>query len=409
MWTNYNFSRRDFLISGTTLFASISLKLYGEEQNSFSSFDDEMENFIKERRIPGATLAVFNKGKIIYERGYGYADIKEKIKPEPSTLFRIASLSKPVTAAGILKLFEEGKIDIDAPVVEYLKKLDIDKKIVDNRWYKISVKNLLQHTGGWDSKKSGDPMFYYPAKFVQEKNRAIKPIDVVEYMFGKPLDFDPGSKYVYSNFGYCVLGRVIEAVSGLNYEDYINRYILRPAGINDMHIGSTEYSKKRKNEATYYTAFNNTQMAELPDDKKENANPYGSFNIEIMDSHGGWIASAVEFAKFCLTFSEYSPVNILKPSTIKKIIEPPPYLSDKNREVYYGLGWLVRPKGASDKPSLWHSGSLPGSYSFAVILGDSRGWVALFNGRSADDKNYPNDAIDAALHRAAAKLKQFQD
>jgi N-acyl-D-amino-acid deacylase len=409
MWMNHKFSRRDFLISGTTLFASLSLKVYGEDQNSFSSYDKEIENFIKERRIPGATLAVFNKAKIIYTRGYGYANIQEKIKPEPPTLFRIASLSKSVTATGILKLFEDGKIDIDSPAIEYLKNLDIDKNIADNRWYKISVKNLLQHTGGWDLNKSGDPMFYYPAKFVQKTNRSIKPIDVIEYMLGKPLDFDPGSKYVYSNFGYCVLGRVIEAVSGLNYEDYIIRYILRPAGINDMHIGSTKYSKKRKNEATYYTAFNNAQMADLPNDKKENEDPYGSFNIEIMDSHGGWIASAVEFARFCQTFSEYSLINILKPSTINKIIEPPSHLSGKNHEVYYGLGWLVRPKGVNGKPNLWHSGSLPGSYSFAVILGDSRGWVALFNGRSADNKNYPNDAIDAALHRAASKVKQFSD
>lgn len=372
-------------------------------------FDDEILDFIQKRRIPGASLAVFNNGRVVYANGYGFADVDKKIKPTPTTLFRIASLSKPVTSAGILKLYEQSKIDLDAPAVEFLKKAipDVDKKIADNRWYKISIQHLLQHSGGWDSKLSKDTMFLPEKKISIALNRhAISPLDIVEYMLQKPLDFEPGTRYAYSNFGYSVLGRIIEAASGKKYEDFIKENVLNPLGIKKMRLGYTAFNRKSSDEAVCYTAFNCSLMKGFA----EEANPYGSFNLEWMDSHGGWISSSVEYARFCLAFSIGTKTQeiLFKPSTIEKVIQRPPYVS-KDEEVYYGLGWLVRPQGAGGRANLWHNGSLPGTYAFAAILGDGKGWVALFNGRSADEKNLPNSAIDAALHRAAARVGKLPD
>lgn len=406
-------SRRIFLISSGVVFSSIFLKnkLFPQSliDSSLQYFDEEVEKFINERRIPGASLAVFNQGKIVYARGYGYANIDDKIKVTPTTMFRIASLSKPLTAVGVLTLFERNKVDLDSPAIEYLKNLisDIDKKILDKRWYNVTVRRLLHHTGGWDSKISGDPMFFPASKIEKVIHRQPgKPIDVIEYMLSNPLDFEPGTRYAYSNFGYCILGRIIEAASGNSYEEFIKKNVLEPIGIKNVHSGFTEYSRRFPNEAVYYTAFNNPEMKEFPE--KENANPYGSFRLELMDSHGGWVASAVEYARFCLGLSEQSRFKILKPQTYQTMIEPPAYIKKENApEAYYGCGWLVRPQGNGGRANLWHTGSLPGTYSFAAILGDGRGWVALFNGRSADEKNLPNSAIDRALHRAASKVKKF--
>jgi N-acyl-D-amino-acid deacylase len=376
-------------------------------------FDDEILDFIQKRRIPGSSLAVFNNGRLVYANGYGFSDVDKKIRTVPTTLFRIASLSKPITAAGILKLYEQSKIDLDEPAVEFLKKViaDVDKKIVDKRWRKISVRHLLQHSGGWDSGLSGDPMFLSGKTIASGLNRSdvrVSPPDVVEYMLQKPLDFDPGTRYAYSNFGYCVLGRIIEAASGRRYEDYIRANVLAPLGIKKMRLGFTDFERRESDESVFYTRFNNPLMGEIG----ENANPYGSFQLERMDSHGGWVASSIEYARFCLAFSDGGDgkTRLFRSSTLKKVIERPSYLSiDERVEVYYGLGWFVRPNGLAGKPNLWHNGSLPGTYAFAAILGDGKGWVALFNGRSVDEKNLPNSAIDPALHRAAVKVGRLPE
>lgn len=408
-------NRRRFLnsIFATSCFFSIKCHCSDAAFPEMKPFDEEIENFIHARRIPGASLAVFNNGSLIYEKGYGFANIKDKTGVIPATLFRIASLSKPITAAGILKLVEQRRLTLDTPVVEFFDGIieNWEKKITDKRWYKITVRRLLQHSGGWDSAISGDPMFFSDKKIASGLGRLPeKPADVVEFMLSRPLDFDPGSRYAYSNFGYCLLGRVIEKIASTTYENYIKQNVLKPLGIKNMHIGATLFEKKRPDEAVYYTAFNNEEMKTFP--SAEIANPYGSFNLERMDAHGGWISTASDYARFCISFTKNAKVKILSNSGLNMIVSPPEYAvgNDKSQpETYYGLGWLVRPLGKNGNPNLWHHGSLPGSYAFAAILGDGSGWVALFNGRSSDENNLPNAAIDSALHRAAAKVKRLSE
>lgn len=415
-------TRRRFLINNGVAASSL-LILKGEllnigfcrdgEDASMKVFDEEIENYIRPRRIPGACLVVFNKGSIVYEKGYGFADVDKKIPVTPSTLFRIASLSKPITAAGILKLVEENQLSLDSRAIGFLDGIvkDYEKKVVDERWHKITVRHLLQHTGGWDSSASGDPMFFPERKIAVGIGRQPQsPSDIIEFMLGRKLDFDPGSRYAYSNFGYCLLGRIIEKVASMSYEEFIKEKILKPVGIEKMRLGRTQFEKRVPEEAIYYTAYNNAEMKNLT--VKEESNPYGSFNLERMDAHGGWIATASDYARFCIAFTEYAKTKILADSTLTTMIAPPEYVvknGEKTPETYYGCGWLVRPRGKNGKPNLWHNGSLPGTYAFAAILGDGSGWVVLFNGRSADEKNLPNAEIDPALHRAAAKVGKLPE
>src|SRR5580700_8452025 len=193
----------------------------GKTDPRLISFDRLVLAFLQENDVPGAQLAVAKNGRVRYSRGFGFADRDKKETVQPTSLFRIASISKSITAVAVMRLVEQGKIKLDDKVFEVLK-LEQPKSVnFDERWKQVTIRHLLQHTGGWDKEKSFDPL-NHSWQIVKELNskQPVTPSEIVRYMLGKPLQFDPGSEYHYGNFGYCLLGRVIEKVSGLSYEEY---------------------------------------------------------------------------------------------------------------------------------------------------------------------------------------------
>ena len=156
------------------------------------------------------------------------------------SLFRIASISKSFTAVAVLKLVEEGKLSLDAKAFPLLGIQPAVQSFVDPepRLRQITVRQLLQHTGGWDRDQSFDPMFR--SERIARANLTPPPassVAVIRYMLSRQLDFDPGARHAYSNFGYCVLGRLIEKVTGQKYEAYVREKILAPIGIAVRIIG----------------------------------------------------------------------------------------------------------------------------------------------------------------------------
>ncbi|HEV3022184.1 MAG TPA: serine hydrolase domain-containing protein, partial [Pirellulales bacterium] len=213
-----------------------------------------MTTFVERNKVPGAALAVTHRGQLVYARGFGYADgAKEPVKP--ASLFRIASISKPITAVAVLQLIEHGKLHFDDKVVERMKlspHLDGDASM-DERWREITVRHCLQHTGGWDRDKSGDPIGR-PLEIARALGvpPPARPVDIVRFMMGKPLDFAPGSKEVYSNLGYLVLGRIIEAVAAETYERYVEKEVLSPLGIKAAQLGRTLPANRAQGEVSYF-------------------------------------------------------------------------------------------------------------------------------------------------------------
>ena len=166
--------------------------------------------------MPGLALAVTDYGRLVYARGYGYADVATGEKVTPKSLFRIASISKPITAVAILQLVEQGKLGLDDRVFEVL---DYHSEIAqigdfDDRQRKITIRHLLEHRGGWDRGISFDAMFQ-SVRFANELDvpAPANPEIVIRAMLRKKLDFEPGYRYAYSNYGYCLLGRVIEKLN----------------------------------------------------------------------------------------------------------------------------------------------------------------------------------------------------
>jgi N-acyl-D-amino-acid deacylase len=371
------------------------------------AFDAVMQAFMAARKVPGGALAVVKDRRLVYARGYGWADRDKKFPVGPESRFRIASLSKPITAVAVLKLVEEGKLDLDARAFSIVRLPPVLEagRPADARLGQITIRQLLQHTGGWDRDRSYDPMFR--PKHIAEKTNTPPPASaqaVIRYMLGQPLDFDPGSRYAYSNFGYCVLGRVIEQICGQPYEKFVRETILAPIGVGRARIGASLDGRQAPGEVRYYTTDGSQADNVFSSGPKKVPLSYGGFHLEAMDAHGGWIASAVDLARFAAALDDPKRSPLLKAATCREMYAPPPPPVSREqrgalKDFWYGCGWSVRPI-RKDRANYWHNGSLPGTATLLVRREDGLSWVALFNQRS-EDKKLPDGDIDPALHRAA--------
>jgi N-acyl-D-amino-acid deacylase len=366
------------------------------------------------RGIPGGALAVVKDRRLVYARGYGWADRENRVAVRPDSLFRIASISKPVTGVAVMKLIEEGRLEPDARAFDLVRLdpvLPRGKK-PDPRLREVTVRQLLQHTGGWDREKSFDPMFR-PTAIAEATGTPppAGPAAMIRYMLGRPLDFGPGAGCAYSNFGFCVLGRIIEKVTGLSYEEYVRRSVLAPARIRRMRLGASLAAKRAEGEVRYYTRDNATARSVFPEQPGQVPWPYGGFHLEAMDAHGGWIASAVDLARFAAALDDPEKCPVLKPETQRAMYAPPPAPVSRKpdgalEDWWWGCGWSVRPVRDTGRANYWHSGSLPGTYTLLVRRWDGLSWAVLFNLRTQDPKA-PDQDIDPALHRAANAVQEW--
>jgi CubicO group peptidase (beta-lactamase class C family) len=379
----------------------------GKTEEQFVAFDHLMTSFVKQHGWPGAALAVAKNGQVVYTRGFGYADSEKKEPVAPNALFRIASLSKPITAAAVLQLVERNKLKLDDRVFDVLQLKEPNDPQVqfDDRWKRVTILQLLQHTGGWNREQSFDPMFR-STDIMKELNVAA-PVGtdaIIRYMLRRPLNFDPGTQYSYSNFGYCLLGRVIEKVSGQKYESYVCREVLAPLGIDSMKIGKTLAADRARGEVKYYTTEEDKAVLG-PQFGEVVPQSYGAWNHEALDAHGGWIASADDLVRFAAALNQPANCKILSEKSIREMFARPQGVQDrasgKPKNHYYGCGWCVRPVGDSGKLNTWHNGSLPGTSSLLVRRSDGLTWAVLFNSRDGEHGAKPADTIDVLLHDAA--------
>lgn len=386
----------------------------GSPSPGFSSVDAVMQDFMKQHRIPGASLAIADQGKLAYAKGFGYADVGSREVVTPESLFRIASISKPITAAAVMQFVDQGKLGLDEKVFEVLQyEPHVEEGAeLDPRLARITIEHLLQHRGGWDRNKSFDAMFQ-SAEFAKALGvqPPAGPDTVIRMMLGKPLDFEPGERYAYSNFGYCLLGRVIEKLSGQTYEAYVRQNVLAPAGITQMQLGATRLAGRKPGEVRYYDpATGNSVFAKDLNTSVPHA--YGAWHLEAMDSHGGWIASASDLVRFALALDSPASSPILSADSVEKLFQRPPGLAGFDeaglpKSQYYALGWSVG-AGADDQMTLSHSGSLPGTNTFLTRRPDGRVIALLFNTRVSSQTGRVVDAVLPALYRALDQIESPQ-
>jgi N-acyl-D-amino-acid deacylase len=232
-------------------------------------------------------------------------------------------------------------------------------------------------------------------------------------MLCHPLQFDPGTRYAYSNFGYCLLGRVIEKAGGLPYEDYVRKEILTPLGIDHMHVGKTLLSQRAKDEVKYYVlGGEKTGPAVLgPEIGKQVPLPYGSWCQETLDAHGGWTGTAPELVRFATAFANPRSCRVLSPASITQMFTCPSGRvgqgdDGKSKDHVYGCGWsLVQlPHGQFN---FWHNGLLPGTSTELVHRSDGLTWAILFNGTPDSKRKSPADLIDPLMHKALDSVTKW--
>ncbi len=408
--------RRRFVATTALAAASPVLSpLAAAPEHALGSFDREVTEFMAARKIPGGALAVVKDGRLVHARGFGWADVERRTPVEATTLFRIASISKPVTGVAMLQLVERGKLTLDTRVRDLLPHQAVVPPggKTDPRWKQITVRHCLQHTGGWDRDKGFDPMFRARQIATATGTPAPASADaVVKFMLGQPLDFDPGTRYAYSNFGYCVLGQIIEHVTGQSYETFVKASVLTPCGIKSMRLGRTLAAHRAERETRYYTLDNATADSLFPGTATKVPWPYGGFHLEAMDAHGGWLGSAVDLARFAAALRDPAKCPLLKADSWRELHAAPPAPVSRNddgalKEVFYTCGWQARSiVGRAGMANYWHTGSLPGTRTLLVRRWDGLAWAALFNQRQ-EIPNLPDAAIDAAMHKAAAAVKEW--
>lgn len=380
----------------------------GELGQDLEPINDLLVKMLKDNNLPGATVAVSRNGRMIYDRGFGYSDLKTKTLMNPNSVMRIASISKPITAVAILLLMEDDKLRLDDPVMNYLvrdKKFELPKD-ADAAWSRVTVRNLLQHSGGWDRKKSKDPMFeLLEITRALDLQKTARTPDIVRYQLSRPLDFEPGSKYEYSNFGYSLLGRVIEVASGTTYESYVTERILKPTGMTQTRLGKTKLTDRADDEVFYYSQ----QIRKYPaiwDVASENKSgkfesvlgPYGHWDLEVMDSHGAWTSTASDLVRFAIAIDAETNA-LIQPESLRVIKERPSFCSASDA-TWYGLGWNVRSIDGVEEVNLWHSGLVAGSSTILVKRSDNCAWAVLFNVNDTKNGETCSAVIDAPMHEA---------
>ncbi|HTE28633.1 serine hydrolase domain-containing protein [Flavitalea sp.] len=309
-----------------------------------TAIDNNVMEFMKKYNVPGLSISITKDDRLVYSKGYGIADSATQQPVTPSTLFRLASDSKQFTAVTIMKLIDQGKIQMTDKIfgAGAILGTTYGKKAYGRGVTDITVSDLLHHTsGGWStggnaSNSYNDPMF---SKLSMNNQELITwTLDNV------PLDTLPNTNFEYSNFGFFLLARVIEKITGQPYAQAVQDLVLTPSGISDMAIAGNTLANRLNNEAVYYI--------------QESQSPYG-LNISRADGCAGWIASSVDLVKFMTHIDQLNPVqDIISPAAFNIMTATTP-VSDG-----YASGWCVY----SDNGGYEHQGSLPGTSSDQAFL-----------------------------------------
>lgn len=331
--------------------------------------EKDANEFLRQWNLAGMTMAIVKGGKLVYAHGFGYADLETKQTVEPGNLFRVASVSKLITAVAIMKLVEKKAFSLDSKVFgpKAILKDPIFNSVADKRMYSITVRQLLAHTGGW-SLHYGDPAFNSLIVAQQTGEKYATMDTYCRFVASRKLHFEPGTRSCYSNMGYMFLRKVIETASGQSYERFVREQVLKPVGITDMHIGRSYLSERRFNEVKYYESEESQPVPSFDGSGRLVPKQYGGNPIELLSSAGGWITSSVELAKLMVMIDGFKNVPDMIPnSLISQMVE--------EDELRGPLGWKI----VKDNGDWIRTGSMAGTSAIMKRQSNGFGWVVIFN------------------------------
>ncbi|MCB9002649.1 MAG: beta-lactamase family protein [Bacteroidales bacterium] len=363
----------------------------------YEGINKKFNAFVQKWELTGADVAIAKDGKLIYAHGFGYANKEENITTEPYNLFRIASVSKLITATAIMKLVEDGKLGLNQKVFGEKGILNdtIFLHYKDKRVEDITVKNLLNHSGGW-TPRWGDHMFI-PETIAKELNKPL-PVnlqDIIKFALSKKLHFQPGSRSSYSNLGYAILQLVIEKVSGKRYENYVQETIFHPMNIFDAHLAFNWDSLRYPYEVRYYEV-KEAEKIESYDGTRSSVNKCrGGNDIRTLGAAGGWVISPVSLLRFTMAIDGKNDFpDIISKQSVAQMVHV-----EKN---FQPCGW----RWVMSSGKLWRSGSFPGTSALAVVRSDGYSYVFITNKSPWKGARFPY-IVDRFFDRIQGDIKKL--
>ena len=333
------------------------------DSDSLRGIDKEVQEFMKYWRIQGISLSVMRNDSLMFSKGYGWADKEKNEVMTPGHILRLASVSKLLTATGIMKLEEQGRLSLDDRV------FGPDGILCDSLWtalirdslyYDITVEHLLRHKGGF-STRGGDPMFSTRPIMLQNT--------LVKVQLRRPLAFVPGETQEYSNFGFLLLSMIIEKLTGTDYESWMQENILKPAGCVDFHIAGNYYQDKYPNEVRYYVQPDDSPVDEFNNSGRKVVRCYGGNDIPTLSGAGAWAASTAELCRFVASIDGRPEVpDIISVESVRRMTE----WFDPDT---FSLGWNdTKPTGEWTR-----TGTFSGTSALIKYFPDGECWVLVTN------------------------------
>lgn len=276
-------------------------------------------------KIPGLNIAIARNGRLLYEKGFGMADLEQQVPATPDTRFRTASIAKPITATAVMQLVERGALDLDAPIQKYCPAFP-------QKPWPVTARQLLGHLAGVrhytrPGESAGTEHFF-----------AL--VDSLKLFKDDPLLHEPGTKYEYSTYGYSVLGCAIEGASTMTYPDYVRGHVFEPASMS--HTDIDHVFLIRRGRARGYQLLDEEGYARLPPAAKTIAKPGEIYNAVLHDTSmkipgGGLLSTASDLVRFALAVRDGK---LVKPESVAAM-----WSMQKTRDgkdTGYGLGWGLR-------------------------------------------------------------------
>ena len=335
-----------------------------------AGLDRKVRYYMRKWQFKGASLAITRNDSLLYAKGYGWADEENKIEMQTGHIMRMASVSKLLTATGIMVLQDRGLLNIKDTVFGpdgILCDSLFSTVIKDRNYHKITVEHLLRHQGGFYR----DPVFSSrDVKHQMGLDHAPQKEDYYRLVLRRRLRFMPGSWQDYSNFGYILLSDIIEKVSGMPYEQFMCQEVFAPAGCFDMHIAGNYLADRRENEVRYYTHEGDGKyIEEYTDSGVMVERCYGGNNIPLLSGAGAWCGSPAEIARLVASIDGTPEVpDIISREAVAQMTE---YFDTET----FSLGW----NDTNPSRGWSRSGTLSGTCALVKHYPDGECWILITN------------------------------
>lgn len=325
--------------------------------STLPEMDAVVDSFMNFWSLRGVSLAVMRNDSLLYAHGYGKADASTPMTP--GTTLRLASVSKLLTAIGIMRLQEKGLVYLDTPVFGPFGVLKrYDSYIKDEDYYLITVEHLLRHQAGFTS-RGGDPVFS-----LYSSREAL-----LQKQLGRHLAYEPGTSQEYSNLGFLLLSLIIEEVSGKPYEQFMQEEVFSPALCRGFRLAGNYLADRHPGETRYYMHPEATLTASFDGRYAAVEKCYGGNDVRGSLGAGGWTGSAAELARMVACIDGHGPLeDILVPFSVRQMTDY--YDADT-----FSLGWNdTKPTGEWTR-----SGSFSGTQALVKTFPDGECWVFIAN------------------------------